>query len=60
MEFADKAPFNKLDRASRRRAIAWEEFIEDVFRIYQETASREVGPEPIIGSGKMRMPEIWA
>ena len=44
---------------SRRQAMAWEEFIVDVFRIYQETALREVEPEPIIGSGKMSMPEIW-
>ena len=59
MEFAAKPPFQKLDEASRRRAVAWEEFIVDVFRIYQETALREVGPEPIIGSDKMSMPEIW-
>jgi hypothetical protein len=59
MEFAAKPPFQKLDEASRRRAIAWEEFIVDVFRIYQETALREVGPEPLLGSAKMSMPEIW-
>ncbi|UCH22653.1 MAG: acyl-CoA dehydrogenase family protein [Deltaproteobacteria bacterium] len=59
LEFAAKPPFQELDKDSRRRAAAWEEFIVDVFRVYQETALREVGPEPIIGSGKMRMPEIW-
>jgi hypothetical protein len=59
LEFAVKPPFQKLDKGSRRRAVAWEEFIVDVFRVYQETALREVGPEPIIGSGKMNKPEIW-
>lgn len=59
LEFAAKPPFQKLDKGSRRRAVAWEEFIVDVFRVYQETALREVGPEPIIGSGKMNKPEIW-
>ena len=59
LEFAAKPPFQKLDKGSRRRAVAWEEFIVDVFRVYQETALREVGPEPIIGSGKMSKPEIW-
>ena len=58
-EFAAKPPFEKLDKGSRRRAVSWEEFIVDVFRVYQETALREVGPEPIIGSGKMSKPEIW-
>jgi alkylation response protein AidB-like acyl-CoA dehydrogenase len=59
VEFAAKPPFQKLDKESRRRAAAWEEFIVDIFRIYQETALREVGPESIIGSGKMSKPEIW-
>jgi alkylation response protein AidB-like acyl-CoA dehydrogenase len=59
LEFAAKPPFQKLDKASRRRAIAWEDFVVDVFRVYQETALQAVGPEPIIGSGKMSMPEIW-
>jgi hypothetical protein len=59
MEFSANPPFQKLDKESRRRAAAWEEFIVDVFRIYQETALREVGVEPLIGSGKMSMPEIW-
>jgi alkylation response protein AidB-like acyl-CoA dehydrogenase len=59
LEFSDNPPFQKLDKASRRRSAAWEQFIVDVFRIYQETALRQVSPEPIIGSGKMRMPEIW-
>jgi alkylation response protein AidB-like acyl-CoA dehydrogenase len=59
LEFAAKPPFQKLDKESRNRAVAWEEFIVDVFRIYQETALREMGPEPLIGSGKMGMPEIW-
>lgn len=58
-QFSENPPFQKLDQASRRRAAAWEEFIVDVFRVYQETALREVGPEPLIGSGKMSMPEIW-
>ena len=55
----DHPPFQKLDKASRRWATAWEDFIVDVFRIYQQTALREVGPEPIIESGKMTMPQIW-
>ena len=59
MQFAVKPPFQELDRESRLQALAWEEFIVDVFRSYQETALHEVGPEPIIGSPKMRMPEIW-
>ena len=59
LEFSKNPPFQKLDTESRRRAVAWEEFIVDVFRIYQETALREVGPEPIIGPTKMSMPEIW-
>jgi hypothetical protein len=59
MEFAANPPFQKLNNSSRRWAVAWEEFIVDMFRVYQETALREVGPEPIIGSDKMSMPEIW-
>jgi len=59
LEFAADPPFQKLDEGSRSRAVAWEQFIVDIFRVYQETALREVGPEPIIGSGKMSMPEIW-
>jgi alkylation response protein AidB-like acyl-CoA dehydrogenase len=59
LQFAAEPPFQKLDRESRSRASAWETFIMDVFRVYQETALHEVGPEPIIGSGKMGMPEIW-
>ena len=59
LKFAAKPPFQKLDRDSRLQAVAWEEFIVDVFRAYQETALREVGPEPIIESRKMSMPEIW-
>jgi len=59
LEFAVDPPFQKLDEGSRSRAVAWEQFIVDIFRVYQETALREVGPEPIIGSGKMSMPEIW-
>jgi alkylation response protein AidB-like acyl-CoA dehydrogenase len=59
LEFAANPPFQKLDEDSRRRAVAWEQFIVDIFRVYQEAALREVGPESIIGSGKMSMPEIW-
>jgi hypothetical protein len=59
MAFAADPPFQKLDEGSRRRAVAWEQFIVDIFRVYQEAALREVGPEPIIGSGKMSMLEIW-
>jgi len=59
MAFADNPPFQQLDENSRRRAIAWEQFIVDTYRAYQEAALREVGPEPIIGSDKMSMPEIW-
>ncbi|MGD9247957.1 MAG: hypothetical protein PVI60_08365, partial [Desulfobacteraceae bacterium] len=59
LQFAAKPPFQKLDEASRRQALAWEALIVDVFRAYQETALQEVGPEPIIDSSRMRMPEIW-
>lgn len=59
LEFTTNPPFERLDEDSRKRAVAWEEFIVDVFRVYQETALREVGPEPIVGPGKMRMPELW-
>jgi alkylation response protein AidB-like acyl-CoA dehydrogenase len=59
VEFAANPPFQKLDRGSRLRAVAWEEFIVDVFRVYQETALREVGSEPIIRSDKISKPEIW-
>ena len=59
MEFGADPPFQKIDEGSRRRALAWEQFIVDIFRVYQEAALREVGPEPIIGSDKMSMPEIW-
>lgn len=59
MEFTAEPPFQKLDKESRRRAVAWEEFILDVFRVYQELALQEVGPESIVGPGKMSMPEIW-
>jgi alkylation response protein AidB-like acyl-CoA dehydrogenase len=60
LEFTSKPPFQKLDKESRRRSVAWEEFIMDVFRVYQEMALREVGPEPILAPGKMSMPEIWS
>jgi hypothetical protein len=52
-------PFEKLDADSRRRAVDWEKFVVDVFRIYQETALKEVGPAPIVGPGKMSLPELW-
>ena len=52
-------PFEKLDRDSRRRAVDWEEFVVDVFRVYQETALQEVGPAPIVGPVKMSLPELW-
>jgi len=59
MDFATDPPFEKLDRDSRRRAVEWETFIVDLFRLYQITALREVGPEPIVGPDKMRLPGIW-
>ena len=31
-------------------------YIIDIFRVYQEAALREVGPEFLRGSGKMRLP----
>jgi len=58
-EFTAKPPFQKLDESARLESKAWETLIEDVFRVYQETALKEVGPEPIIAPGKMRKPEIW-
>jgi hypothetical protein len=48
-----------LDPDSRRRAVDWEEFVVDVFRVYQETALKEVGPAPIVGPGKMSLPDLW-
>jgi len=57
--FIAAPPFQKLDEDSRRRAIAWESFLVDIFRIYQDTALKEVGPEPIVGTQKMSLPEIW-
>jgi alkylation response protein AidB-like acyl-CoA dehydrogenase len=59
LEFAANPPFEKLDEASRKQAVAWEEFIVDVFRAYQDAALKEVGPEPILGPDRMRLPEIW-
>jgi alkylation response protein AidB-like acyl-CoA dehydrogenase len=59
LQFAAKPPFQELDRDARLQAIAWEAFIIDVFRTYQEIALREVGPQPIVGSRKMRRPEFW-
>jgi len=58
-EFATKPPFQNLDKDARRRAVAWEAFVVDVFRVYQETALQEVGPEPIIGVRNMIKPELW-
>ena len=58
-KFAAIPPFQKLDEDSRHRAKAWEELIVDVFRIYQETALREVGPETIVDSSILSMPQIW-
>ncbi len=57
--FLAEPPFQKLDEDSRRRAIAWESFIVDIFRVYQDTALKEVGPEPIVETQKMSLPEIW-
>jgi hypothetical protein len=59
LEFTANPAFEKLDNDSRRQAMAWEEFIVDVFRVYQETALREVGPVPILRPSKMSMPELW-
>ena len=43
MEFAADPPFLKLGEGSRLRAVAWEQFIVDILRVYQETALQEVG-----------------
>lgn len=59
VQFAAKPPFQKLDKDSRLRSVAWEEFIVDVCRVYQETALKEVGSESIIGSNKISKPGIW-
>jgi alkylation response protein AidB-like acyl-CoA dehydrogenase len=59
LEFTARPPFQELDEDSRRRVVAWEALIVEVFRIYQETALKEVGSEQIIGPDKMRMPDIW-
>jgi len=42
MEFAADPPSQKLDEGSRRRAVAWEQFVVDIFLIYQKVALREV------------------
>jgi len=59
LQFTAEAPFQKLDRDARIQAMAWEAFIVDVFRAYQEIALADTGPEPIIESKKMNLPEIW-
>jgi alkylation response protein AidB-like acyl-CoA dehydrogenase len=59
LEVTARPPFQELDEKSRKLAVAWEELIVDVFRIYQETALKEVGPEQIIRSDKILRPEIW-
>jgi alkylation response protein AidB-like acyl-CoA dehydrogenase len=59
LQFTANPPFEKLDRDARLQAMAWEAFVVDLFRAYQETALREVGPEPIIGAEKSSMPELW-
>lgn len=51
-KFTTDPPFEQLDADSRRRAV-------EKFRLYQETALKEVGPAPIIGPGKMSLPELW-
>jgi alkylation response protein AidB-like acyl-CoA dehydrogenase len=58
-QFATQPPFEKLDEDARRQAVAWEAFVVDLFRAYQETALREVGPEPIIPANKSSLPDIW-
>jgi len=59
MNFATDPPFERVDRDSRRRAVEWEWFIVDLFRVYQDTALREVGLEPIVSPHKIRLPDIW-
>lgn len=58
-KLAADPPFQKLDADSRRRATAWEELIVDIFRVYQDTALKEVGTEPIVVAEKMSFPEFW-
>ena len=56
--YTDDPPFEKLDArfpAGGRwsgRNLWWKE-------LYQETALQEVGPAPIVGPGKMSLPELW-
>lgn len=57
-EFA-QPPFQQLDAAARRRSVAWETFIEQLFRVYQDTALREVGETPIVAPERMRRPDFW-
>jgi alkylation response protein AidB-like acyl-CoA dehydrogenase len=59
LQFTANPPFERLDPDARLQAVAWETFVVDLFRAYQETALREVGPAPIIGSEKSSMPELW-
>lgn len=58
-DLAADPPFEKLDPDSRLRAAAWEELVVDIFRVYQDTALKEVGPEPIVAPEKIRLPDIW-
>ena len=59
LQFAANPPFQKLDKDSRRRAVAWEEFIVDIFRVYQETALKSVGADSLIRKHKISKPELW-
>ncbi|MDA8140265.1 MAG: acyl-CoA dehydrogenase family protein, partial [Desulfobacteraceae bacterium] len=57
-EFA-QPPFQQLDAESRRRSVAWEAFIEQIFRVYQRTALQEVGAMPIVAPARLRRPDLW-
>ena len=59
VEFLEGAPFDRVDEASRRFAMAWEDFVTDVFRLYQETALKDIGPEPIISPRVSSQSELW-
>lgn len=59
VKFLEGAPFDRVDEASRKMAMEWEAFVVDAFRLYQETALKEVGPVPIIGPDVMSAPDIW-
>jgi len=50
--FLKEAPFTERDEASMQRAEAWEIFCDELFRVYQEQALKDVGAVPILDEQK--------